>query len=263
MTSFNPFLMQRPGVPDFRLSSALQLAAQGSFLPASVSAYHRAAAAAAAAGLTSSESRGAAAPPDMFLPAPPLPFAARATPPVIGSRQAVSAAPTATKTAAAAAADGGGTAGGVVDVDADDAEVHDDPVVELESKELWEKFHVMDTEMVITKSGRYDSACRILFTQNQIELALSYSVQFGFLQQFTCHFDTFCVLSSFRCCCHISRRIIFSCELHLRLCSSYSQFINIHLEFYPIHISVCTATLACYWADKWNNVIDIFFNFKK
>ena len=82
MTSFNPFLMQRSGVPDFRLSSALQLAAQGSFLPASVSAYHRAAAAAAAAaaaGLTPSESsRGpAAAPPDMFLPGPPpLPFAA-------------------------------------------------------------------------------------------------------------------------------------------------------------------------------------------
>jgi len=160
MTSFNPFLMQRPGVPDFRLSSALQLAAQGSFLPASVSAYHRAAAAAAAAaaaGLTPSESRSAAGgPPDVFLPALPLPFGARATPPVLGARPAVSAASTTTTTTTAAAkSDTGSVAGNVVDVDADDADVQDDPVVELESKELWEKFHAMDTEMVITKSGRY------------------------------------------------------------------------------------------------------------
>lgn len=33
-------------------------------------------------------------------------------------------------------------------------EVHDDPKVELESKELWENFHQHGTEMVITKSGR-------------------------------------------------------------------------------------------------------------
>jgi len=146
--------MQRPGVPDFRLSSALQLAAQGSFLPASVSAYHRAAAAAAAAaGLTPSEARpGAGAPPDMFLPAPSLSFAARATPPVLGARPVASAA---SGTTATTAADNGGAAGNVVDVDADDVDVQDDPVVELESKELWEKFHAMDTEMVITKSGRY------------------------------------------------------------------------------------------------------------
>jgi len=159
MTSFNPFLMHRPGAADFRLSSALQLAAQGSFLPASVSAYHRAAAAAAAAaaaGLTPSESRGGgAAPPDVFLPAPPLPFGARATPPVLGARPVVSAASATTTTTAAAKSDTGGATGNVVDVDADDADIQDDPVVELESKELWEKFHVMDTEMVITKSGRY------------------------------------------------------------------------------------------------------------
>jgi len=152
--------MQRPGVPDFRLSSALQLAAQGSFLPASVSAYHRAAAAAAAAaaaGLSPSESRGGGggAPPDVFLPAPPLPFGARATPPVLGPRSLASATSTTSTTTAAAATDAGGTAGGVVNVDADDADVQDDPVVELDSKELWEKFHAMDTEMVITKSGRY------------------------------------------------------------------------------------------------------------
>ncbi len=35
-----------------------------------------------------------------------------------------------------------------------DSEVQDDPKVELESKELWEKFHSFGTEMVITKSGR-------------------------------------------------------------------------------------------------------------
>ncbi|XP_067684994.1 T-box transcription factor TBX2b-like isoform X1 [Haliotis asinina] len=35
-----------------------------------------------------------------------------------------------------------------------DIEVNDDPKVELESKELWESFHKLGTEMVITKSGR-------------------------------------------------------------------------------------------------------------
>ena len=169
MTSFNPFLMQRPGVPDFRLSSAFQLAAQGSFLPASVSAYHRAAAAAAAAaaGLATSESHGGGgAPTDMFLPPaplpPPPPFGARATsPPVVGGARpmvsATSTTPTSTATAAAEGGSGGAPSSVVVDVDADDVtcSVKDDPVVELESKELWEKFHAMDTEMVITKSGRY------------------------------------------------------------------------------------------------------------
>ena len=32
--------------------------------------------------------------------------------------------------------------------------VIDDPKVTLEGKELWEKFHKLGTEMVITKSGR-------------------------------------------------------------------------------------------------------------
>jgi len=183
MASFNPFLIQRPGVPDFRLSSALQLAAQGSFLPASVSAYHRAAAAAAAAaagpaaaaGLAPSESRGGGAASgggDVFLPAPPLPFAARATPPVVGARPAASGSSTAASTTSAtgATADGSGGAAGnnVVDVDAEDTEVHDDPVVELESKELWEKFHLMDTEMVITKSGRYAALYRVSFTKQSV-----------------------------------------------------------------------------------------------
>jgi len=36
-------------------------------------------------------------------------------------------------------------------------EVKDDPRVELESRELWERFHTLSTEMVITKSGRWDN----------------------------------------------------------------------------------------------------------
>lgn len=35
-----------------------------------------------------------------------------------------------------------------------EAEVQDDPKVDLEGKNLWEKFHEIGTEMVITKSGR-------------------------------------------------------------------------------------------------------------
>ena len=37
----------------------------------------------------------------------------------------------------------------------DDNEVNDDPKVILEAKELWEQFHDIGTEMVITKSGRW------------------------------------------------------------------------------------------------------------
>lgn len=33
-------------------------------------------------------------------------------------------------------------------------EVHDDPKVELDCKDLWDQFHEFGTEMVITKSGR-------------------------------------------------------------------------------------------------------------
>lgn len=33
-------------------------------------------------------------------------------------------------------------------------DAQDDPKVEIESKELWEQFHNLGTEMVITKSGR-------------------------------------------------------------------------------------------------------------
>lgn len=36
----------------------------------------------------------------------------------------------------------------------EDDGVEDDPKVCLESKDLWERFHALGTEMVITKSGR-------------------------------------------------------------------------------------------------------------
>lgn len=36
----------------------------------------------------------------------------------------------------------------------EDDGIEDDPKVILESKDLWEKFHALGTEMVITKSGR-------------------------------------------------------------------------------------------------------------
>lgn len=36
----------------------------------------------------------------------------------------------------------------------EDDGVKDDPKVTLESKDLWEQFHSLGTEMVITKSGR-------------------------------------------------------------------------------------------------------------
>lgn len=36
----------------------------------------------------------------------------------------------------------------------EDDGVVDDPKVTLEGKDLWEKFHKLGTEMVITKSGR-------------------------------------------------------------------------------------------------------------
>jgi hypothetical protein len=40
----------------------------------------------------------------------------------------------------------------------------DDPVVELENKDLWTQFHQIGTEMVITKTGRY--VCNIFFKKN-------------------------------------------------------------------------------------------------
>ena len=40
-------------------------------------------------------------------------------------------------------------------VEPPESEAADDPKVELESRDLWERFHNFGTEMVITKSGRW------------------------------------------------------------------------------------------------------------
>ncbi len=40
-------------------------------------------------------------------------------------------------------------------------EVEDDPKVTLEAKDLWDQFHKIGTEMVITKSGRWVHGCSI------------------------------------------------------------------------------------------------------
>lgn len=188
MTAFNPFLLHRSSGPDFRLSSALQLAAQGSFLPGSVTAaFHRAASIAAAAAVESrSQVTGIAGPnSDLFLHQPPssghhafgMPPHIPVVSPVAGTAAAglmrtaaAAAGMVASSSASSTGANGcdginassntGSSNGTLVDgngseLDVDEGEIRDDPVVELESKELWEKFHSMETEMVITKSGRY------------------------------------------------------------------------------------------------------------
>lgn len=58
--------------------------------------------------------------------------------------------------AAAAAASGAPGAFGLQPpIPMEDDGVVDDPKVNIEAKELWQTFHVLGTEMVITKSGRY------------------------------------------------------------------------------------------------------------
>ncbi|KOB79107.1 Uncharacterized protein OBRU01_01131 [Operophtera brumata] len=59
----------------------------------------------------------------------------------------------------------------------DDDGVVDDPKVTLEGKDLWEKFHKLGTEMVITKSGRsvrpQHHAVIACYTPRVIVIALS------------------------------------------------------------------------------------------
>lgn len=74
---------------------------------------------------------------------------------VLASHQMAAAA-----AAAAAAASGGNPSAGSSPTtvrppfEPEDDGIEDDPKVTLESKDLWEKFHSLGTEMVITKSGR-------------------------------------------------------------------------------------------------------------
>ena len=68
--------------------------------------------------------------------------------------------------AAAAAAAASGAPGGFglqpPGMPMEDDGVVDDPKVNIEAKDLWQTFHVLGTEMVITKSGR----CVVLFDFN-------------------------------------------------------------------------------------------------
>lgn len=72
---------------------------------------------------------------------------------VLASHQMAAAA-----AAAAAAASGNSSSGPAAPVrppfEPEDDGIEDDPKVTLESKDLWERFHNLGTEMVITKSGR-------------------------------------------------------------------------------------------------------------
>ena len=124
MTSFNPFVLQRPS--DYRLSSLLA----SPFLPTATGPFQRHANAVSRSPLStfppgiSSTTNGRLpfAPADVLLPfGIPRGAGLRSIDP---TDQAI------------------------------ESDVQDDPKVELESKELWEKFHSMETEMVITKSGR-------------------------------------------------------------------------------------------------------------
>lgn len=76
---------------------------------------------------------------------------------VLAAHQAASAA--AASAVASAGGNGPGSNPGVVPrplraIQPEDDGVVDDPKVTLEGKDLWEKFHKLGTEMVITKSGR-------------------------------------------------------------------------------------------------------------
>lgn len=79
---------------------------------------------------------------------------------VIASHQMAAAAAAAGLTgpggagAGAAGAAGAGATGVRPPFEPEDDGIEDDPKVTLESKDLWERFHSLGTEMVITKSGR-------------------------------------------------------------------------------------------------------------
>ncbi len=62
----------------------------------------------------------------------------------------------------------------------------------LESKDLWDRFHDLGTEMIITKSGRYDikrhSALSILFGQWSPPIIIRLQRHMGLLEQEACRF---------------------------------------------------------------------------
>ena len=59
----------------------------------------------------------------------------------------------------------------------EDDGIEDDPKVILESKDLWEKFHALGTEMVITKSGRrYVKHSQAVLLRSALEACNTYEV---------------------------------------------------------------------------------------
>lgn len=155
MAAYNPFLLpppppHPPPPPSSRPSDFHHRLNAAAFLGPSVGAvFHRAiaaAAAAAAAGAGTSSSM-----------ATPSPFDPSATAAAIGDFGGARpfAGPTDMFLPFGLSRSGFRGLGGMAPTLEVNDEVEDDPKVELESKELWEKFHAMETEMVITKSGRY------------------------------------------------------------------------------------------------------------
>ncbi|OAD57958.1 Optomotor-blind protein [Eufriesea mexicana] len=64
--------------------------------------------------------------------------------------------------------------------------VVDDPKVTLEGKELWDKFHKLGTEMVITKSGRAEPGTRVGASSSAISARVQAgqvsSIRLGFVE---------------------------------------------------------------------------------
>lgn len=155
--AFHPFLLQRPS--DFSVSSLLTQHQFNPHLPG----------AAAAAALAASNFNPSSHPQQPPPPPPPqshpaLPGAPPGLPvgPVgLNSPYGTQRFPHPYTTAedvlasAASAAAAAAHLRPLRNVPAEDDGVTDDPKVSLEAKELWEKFHGLGTEMVITKSGRY------------------------------------------------------------------------------------------------------------
>ncbi|KAF4516955.1 hypothetical protein B566_EDAN005556 [Ephemera danica] len=136
MAAYHPFLLQRP--TDFSVSSLLT---QPQYFP----------------GLGPGSGGPPHYPGSLLHKLPHLP----GHPAGASSYEEVLAAQQAAVAAAAAATAGGsappGSTPGVRPLRAiqpEDDGVVDDPKVTLEGKDLWEKFHKLGTEMVITKSGR-------------------------------------------------------------------------------------------------------------
>lgn len=128
MAAYHPFLLQRP--TDFSVSSLLT---QPQYFPGSHPHY----------------------------PGSLLPKLSHLTHPgasyeeVLAAQQAATAAAVAVATGGGPGSTGHGVPRPLRAIQPEEDGVVDDPKVTLEGKDLWERFHKLGTEMVITKSGRW------------------------------------------------------------------------------------------------------------